>query len=123
MTFTIQWKKNGVFITFKGIVQSQTLIDANNYLLSNADFDSLDYQVFDFSKVKDFKVTTYDMSIIGSMNSSQSVFNKKINIAFVTSNNYIKEQIEEYKLYMKKTDWEIQIFSNLKEAKKWARNE
>ncbi|HKL08528.1 MAG TPA: hypothetical protein VJ896_07125 [Bacteroidales bacterium] len=123
MTFSIQWQKKGVFITFRGIVKAQNLIDANNYLLSNADFDSLDYQVFDFSKVKDFKVTTYDMSIIGSMNSSQSVFNKKINIAFVTSNNYIKEQIEEYKLYMKKTDWEIQIFSNLKEAKKWARNE
>ena len=51
MTFTIQWKKNGVFITFKGIVQSQTLIDANNYLLSNADFDSLDYQIFDFSNI------------------------------------------------------------------------
>ena len=123
MTFSIQWQKNGVFITFRGIVKAQNLIDANNYLLSNADFDSLDYQVFDFSKVKDFKVTTYDMSIIGSMNSSQSVFNKKVKIAFVTSNNYIKEQIEEYKLYMKKTDWEIQIFSNLKEAKKWARNE
>ncbi|MFO7842401.1 MAG: hypothetical protein R6V16_01210 [Bacteroidales bacterium] len=123
MTFSIQWQKNGVFITFRGVVKAQNLIDANNYLLSNADFDSLDYQVFDFSKVKDFKVTTYDMSIIGSMNSSQSVFNKKVKIAFVTSNNYIKEQIEEYKLYMKNTDWEIQIFSNLKEAKKWAQNE
>lgn len=123
MTFSIQWQKNGVFITFRGVVKAQNLIDANNYLLSNADFDSLDYQVFDFSKVKDFKVTTYDMSIIGSMNSSQSVFNKKVKIAFVTSNNYIKEQIEEYKLYMKNTDWKIQIFSNLKEAKKWAQNE
>jgi len=120
MTFTIQWKKNGVFITFKGIVQSQTLIDANNYLLSNADFDSLDYQIFDFSDVEDFKATTYDMSIIGTMNNAQTIFNKKIKVAFITSDHYILEQINEYKSYMHKTDWEIQTFTNLKEAKKWA---
>jgi|SRR6056297_2500788 len=119
MTFTIQWKKNGVFITFKGIVQSQTLIDANNYLLSNADFDSLDYQIFDFSDVEDFKATTYDMSIIGTMNNAQTIFNKKIKVAFITSDHYILEQINEYKSYMHKTDWEIQTFTNLKEAKKW----
>jgi len=120
MTFTIQWKKNGVFITFKGIVQSQTLIDANNYLLSNADFDSLDFQIFDFSDVEDFKATTYDMSIIGTMNNAQTIFNKKIKVAFITSDHYILEQINEYKSYMHKTDWEIQTFTNLKEAKKWA---
>ena len=119
MTFTIQWKKNGVFITFKGIVQSQTLIDANNYLLSNADFDSLDYQIFDFSDVEDFKATTYDMSIIGTMNNAQTIFNKKIKVAFITSDHYILEQINEYKSYMHKTDWEIRSFTNLKEAKKW----
>ena len=119
MTFTIQWKKNGVFITFRGIVQSQTLIDANNYLLSNADFDSLDYQVIDFSDVEDFKATSYDMGIIGSMNNSQTLFNKKIKVAFITSDNYIKEQIKEYNKYMIKTEWEIQFFNKLQEAKKW----
>lgn len=119
MTFTIQWQGKGVFITFRGIVKSQDLIDANNYLLSNADFDSLDYQVIDFSDVEDFKATSYDMGIIGSMNNSQTLFNKKIKVAFITSDNYIKEQIKEYNKYMIKTDWEIQTFNNLKEAKKW----
>ena len=119
MTFTIQWQEKGVFITFRGIVKSQDLIDANNYLLSNADFDSLDYQVIDFSDVEDFKATSYDMGIIGSMNNSQTLFNKKIKVAFITSDNYIKEQIKEYNKYMIKTDWEIQIFNNLQEAKKW----
>ena len=119
MTFTIQWQEKGVFITFRGIVKSQDLIDANNYLLSNADFDSLDYQVIDFSDVEDFKVTSYDMGIIGSMNNSQTLFNKKMKVAFITSDIYIKEQIKEYNKYMIKTDWEIQIFKNLQEAKKW----
>ena len=119
MTFTIQWQEKGVFITFRGIVKSQDLIDANNYLLSNADFDSLDYQVVDFSDVENFKATSYDMGIIGSMNNSQTLFNKKIKVAFITSDNYIKEQIKEYNKYMIKTDWEIQIFNNLQEAKKW----
>ncbi|MDK2977315.1 MAG: hypothetical protein PWP52_10 [Bacteroidales bacterium] len=117
MTFTIQWKDKGVFITFRGIVKSQDLIDANNYLLSNADFDSLDYQVIDFSDVEDFKATSYDMGILGSMNSSQSLFNKKIKVAFITSDDYIKEQIKEYNKYMINTDWEIHTFNNLKEAK------
>ncbi|MGC9375219.1 MAG: hypothetical protein ACP5DQ_09285 [Bacteroidales bacterium] len=121
MTFTIQWQDKGVFITFRGIVKSQDLMDANNYLLSNADFDSLNYQIFDFSEVEDFKVTPYDMSLIGTMNSAQTIFNKKIKVAFITSDPYTLEQINEYKSYMHKTDWELQSFTNLKEAKKWVK--
>lgn len=120
MTFTIQWQNKGVFITFRGIVKSQDLMDANNYLLSNADFDSLNYQIFDFSEVEDFKVTPYDMGLIGTMNSAQTIFNQKIKIAFITSDPHTLEQINEYKSHMHKTDWELQTFTNLKEAKNWA---
>jgi hypothetical protein len=78
--------------------------------------------VINFYEVENFKATPYDMSIIGSMNSSQTMFNKKIRVAFVTSDPYILEQIKEYQKYMVKTDWEIRTFSNLDEAKNWAEN-
>ncbi len=119
MTFTIQWQKKGAFITFRGIVTSQDLIDANNYLLSNANFEQIDYQVFDFSETEDFQVTTYDMSILGSMDNSQAAFNKKMKVAFVTKDNYMKELIAEYKRFLAKTDWESEIFDDQETAKKW----
>ncbi|MFP4025780.1 MAG: STAS/SEC14 domain-containing protein [Thiohalospira sp.] len=119
MTFTIQWQKKGAFITFRGIVTSQDLIDANNYLLSNANFEQIDYQVFDFSDIEDFQVTTYDMSILGSMDNSQATFNKMMKVAFVTKDNYVKELITEYKRFMVGTDWKTEIFDDLETAKKW----
>lgn len=119
MTFNIKWHKKGVFLKFRGIVNSQDLIDANNYLISNANFELIDYQIFDFSEIDDFQITAYDMAIIGSMDKSQSEFNKKMKVAVITTDNYVKELTREYNIFMIGTDWSSQIFNDIETAKKW----
>lgn len=119
MTFNIKWHKKGVFLKFRGIVNSHDLIDANNYLISNANFETIDYQIFDFSEINDFQITTYDMAIIGSMDKSQAGFNKKIKIAVITNDDYIKELTKEYNKYMSGTDWTSRVFNDIETAKKW----
>ncbi|MFO7828733.1 MAG: hypothetical protein R6V23_08950 [Bacteroidales bacterium] len=119
MTFNIKWHKKGVFLKFRGIVNSQDLIDANNYLISNANFELIDYQIFDFSEIDDFQITAYDMAIIGSMDKSQAEFNKKMKVAVITTDNYVKELTTEYNTFMKGTGWSSQIFNDIETAKKW----
>lgn len=119
MTFNIKWHKKGVFLKFRGVVNSQDLIDANNYLISNADFETIDYQIFDFSEIDDFQITAYDMAIIGSMDKSQAEFNKKMKVAVISNDDYIKELTREYNAFMIGTDWVSKVFNNIETAKKW----
>jgi hypothetical protein len=119
MTFNIIWDKEGVYVKFRGVVTAQDLIDANNYVLSNANFDSICYQIFDFLDIDDFNISSYDIEIIAMMDKSQSEIKKEMKIAIVTKNNYIKEITSEYDQYMTGSDWETKIFDSIEIAKFW----
>ncbi|MDA3953151.1 MAG: hypothetical protein PF485_05865 [Bacteroidales bacterium] len=119
MTFNIIWDKEGVYVKFRGVVTAQDLIDANNYVLSNANFDSICYQIFDFLDIDDFNISSYDIEIIAMMDKSQSEIKKEMKIAIVTKNNYIKEITSEYDQYMTGSDWETKIFDSIEIAKIW----
>ena len=56
MTFNINWYKKGVYVKFRGIVTAQDLIDANNYVISNVNFETIDYQIFDFLFIEILKL-------------------------------------------------------------------
>lgn len=119
MTFNIKWYKKGVYLKFRGIVTAQDLIDANNYVISNSEFESIDYQIFDFGDIDEFRVTSHDINIIGTMDKSQSDFNKEMKVAVVTNDNYVKEITAEYDQIMIGSNWVTRIFKSYELAKKW----
>ena len=119
MTFNINWDKDGVYVKFSGVVTAQDLIDANNYVLSNANFESINYQIFDFLHVDDFKVTSHDITLIAMMDKSQIESKKEMKIAILTMNNYVKELTLEYDQFMTGSDWETKIFETAEAAKEW----
>ena len=120
MTFNINWDKHGVYVKFRGVVTAQDLIDANNYVISNANFESINYQIFDFSDIEDFKITSYDINIIGVMDKSQTDVKNEMKVAIVTEDDYVKEITKEYDQIMSGSNWVTQIFPNNELAKKWA---
>lgn len=119
MTFNINWDKKGVYVKFRGIVTAQDLIDANNYLISNANFETIDYQIFDFSTIDDFQITTYDIRIIGVMDKSQTDFKKEMKVAIITEDDYVREITTEYDHIMSESKWITRVFSDYNAAKKW----
>ncbi|MFC2096320.1 hypothetical protein ACFLQ3_01305 [Bacteroidota bacterium] len=119
MTFNINWDKKGVYLKFRGVVTAQDLIDANNYVISNVNFEEIDYQIFDFLHIDDFKVTTYDINIVASMDKSQTEFKKKMKVAIVTQDDYVKEITSEYDQFMTGSDWKTEIFPSYEKAKEW----
>ena len=119
MTFNINWSKEGVYVKFSGVVTAQDLIDANNYVLSNANFESINYQIFDFLQIDDFKVTSHDITLIAMMDKSQIESKEEMKIAILTVNNYVKEITSEYDQFMIGSAWETKIFETAEAAKEW----
>jgi len=120
MTFNINWDKKGVYVKFHGIVNAQDLIDANNYVISNAKFETINYQIFDFLNIEDFKITSYDINIIGVMDKSQTDAKKEMKVAIVTQDDYVREITTEYDQIMSQSNWETKIFPNYEMALEWA---
>ncbi len=123
MTFTINWDKNGVYVKFRGVVNAQDLIDANNYVISNANFESINFQIFDFLDIEEFKITSYDISIIGVMDKSQTDVKKDMKVAVVTQSDYVREITAEYDKIMSGSNWETNIFPSLEAAREWVISE
>lgn len=121
MTFNINWDKKGAYVKFRGIVTAQDLIDANNYLISNANFERISYQIFDFLNIEDFKITSFDISIIGVMDKSQTEFKNEMKIAILTQDDNVKVITGEYDQLMSGSNWVTKIFADLESAKKWVK--
>ena len=119
MTFNINWDNNGVYIKFRGIVNSQDLIDANNYLISNANFDTIKYQLFDFLDIEEFQIGKADMEIIGTMDKSQSDFKNDMKIAIITNDDYVRKMTVHYDQFMAGSNWITKVFSNVQTARAW----
>jgi len=121
MTFNINWDKRGAYVKFHGIVSAQDLIDANNYLISNANFEGINYQIFDFLNIEEFKITSFDISIIGVMDKAQTEFKKEMKIAILTQDNYVRKITKEYDQLMEGSNWITKIFDNMENAKQWVK--
>lgn len=120
MTFNINWDKKGVYIKFRGVVTAQDLIDANNYVISNANFELINYQIFDFLTIENFKITSYDINIIGVMDKSQTDFKKEMKVAIITEDDYVKKITSEYDQIMSGSNWITKTFSTFEDAKAWS---
>lgn len=120
MTFNINWDKTGVYVKFRGIVNSQDLIDANNYVISNKNFETISYQIFDFNNIDEFNITKEDIIIIGTMDKSQTDFKKDMKVAIVTQDDYVRKITTDYDQIMSDSSWDTKIFSDVDSARKWA---
>lgn len=119
MTFNINWDKNGVYVKFRGNVTPQDLIDANNYVISNAKFESIEYQIFDFLHIDEFLITSYDITIIGTMDKGQVDFKEKMKVAILSQDDHVIEITKEYEQLMDGTSWETNIMTNIDDAREW----
>ena len=121
MTFNINWDKEGVYIKFRSVVIARDLIDANNYIISNANFESIDYQIFDFLDIEDFKITPYDIAIIATMDKSQTEFNNDMKVAIITTDDYVREITTEYDQYLTDSNWITRTFEDVENARQWVK--
>lgn len=119
MTFNIKWGKKVVHVKFRGKVTSQDLIDANNYLISNSEFENIHNQIFDFLDISEFLITKKDIEIVATMDKAQSEWNKIMKIAIITTDQDVREITQYYIKLMEESGWITRIFDDPIEAQEW----
>jgi hypothetical protein len=119
MPYTIVWRPDGVIVRFFGIVTFEENMAANGQLYGDPRFESLRYQIADFSEVTDFLVSEKETSIIAQLDFQSTRWNSHVKAAHVTRNKTIIKLIDLYKEQMQETSWEIGLFETLEEALDW----
>ncbi len=106
-------------VTLWGKVTFKDIDAADGLLYGDARFEKMDFQIFDSTDVEEFDLSAIDLQMIGALDKSSSVWNKKMKVALVAKDPEFIQLIEEYKKVMEDTGWKIIVFDTLDEAKNW----
>jgi len=120
MSFKLEWKGSNVIITFMDNFLYKDSFEANNLIYGDSRFDTMKYQIADFSKIAKAEYTEDEIKIIATLEKSSAIWNNNVKEAIVTSDTVcISHIIAPYLEAMKETNWKIKIFKNSVEAEKW----
>ena len=120
MSFKIDWKGSNIIISFTKDFTYKDSYEVNNLIYGDSRFDTMKYQLADFSKIEKAEFTEDEIRIISTLEKSSAIWNNNMKSAIVTSPNVNLSFITEpYFEIMKNTNWEFKIFENRIEAEKW----
>jgi len=121
MSYTVNYKNNGFFLTHKGLVTISELHEANGCIHGHKNFDSQAYQIInlldaDFSKISEKKSIEPALT---DLSASKTRPNVKVALIAkeINSINFCKGYIFESQKHDSK--WEFKIFSDLQSALEW----
>ncbi|WP_299528808.1 hypothetical protein [uncultured Lutibacter sp.] len=120
MSFNIEWKGSNVIVSFTKDFTYKDSYEVNNLIYGDSRFDSMKYQIADFSKIEKVEFTDEEIKIISTLEKSSAIWNNNMKSAIITSESVCLSFITEpYFEMMKSTNWEFKIFKNRIEAEKW----
>ena len=120
MSFKIEWKGSNIIVSFTKNLTYKDSFEVNNLIYGDSRFDTMKYQIADFSKIEKAEFTEDEIKIITTLEKSSTIWNNNIKLAIVTSPNVcLNFIIDPYFETMKSTNWEFKIFKNSIEAEKW----
>jgi hypothetical protein len=124
MSFNIHWKGSNVIVSFTGNFTYNDSFEVNNLIYGDSRFDSMKYQIADFSKIEKFEFTEDEIKIISTLEKTSTVWNNSVKVAVIDSDTIsLSAIIDPYIETMKTTNWEIKVFNNLDEAMNWCSKE
>ncbi len=119
MIKAIEYKKDGVRLSFYGKITSNEIMDANTELINHPEFESFNYQLWIFDPVEDFVLRTNDLQRMAEQDKKASEKNSNIKVAIFSSSQLVFGLGRMYEAIYGEGPWEIMIFYNLDEAEKW----
>ena len=121
MSFNYKWTDNNIIVEFHGDLILEDINSANNIIYSDARFDTMQYQIADFSDVTSFNLTSENVKMVSVIDRTSTVWNNNIKIACISNNKIITDNIKIYLKIMDATAWSCKIFKSKKEALKWCK--
>lgn len=123
MPYTLKWIGSNVFVTMLGEITFDEIIKCNELIYGDYRFDSMIYQLVDFTKITDFnmseKFEPSEFQQLIVLEKSATRWNNDVKVAIVSTNDFINSLMEEYANSLKDTGWKCGIFECVQSAKKW----
>ena len=113
------WVPKGVIITFSDVVDGEELFQAAEELYSDERFDNIRYQIWDNTKVTEFKVEVDWMIKIAAWDKAAALSNPNMKVAIVALVEMTQTLTSLYQAESFTSSWEIQMFSTMDEAQQW----
>ncbi len=120
MAHEIFWEEKGILIKFSGIVTQEEVHKIKDTIYRNGKYDTIKYQISDYSNVAEIILTTFDANILGILGRQSTRWNRwRVRNAIVTRDAQFIPIVNSYLKEMESTDWENRIFETLEKAYEW----
>lgn len=117
----MEWDDSNPIVTFFGDVTFKDIMEANDRIIGDRRFDSMVYQVFDFTHSDHVEFPDGYAKIIARLDSSSSTWNRNVRVATVSPDSKVRDRIEEYNAMMKTSPWKTKTFKAFDEALAWCK--
>ena len=105
-----------------GIVTGREINLVNLNIFEDRRFNSISYQLMDFSGVKSLKVTEKEVKDAAFQDMVAAKSNPNIKMAAVAPQDIIRKLAEIYAEYSEPSQWETRIFDTVENANKWLKS-
>ena len=123
MAHEIIWEKEGVLIKLSGTVAYDDIIRINDSLYGDMRFDTLKYQISDYTNVTEILLTTFDATVIGHLDKSSARWNSQMIDAVVSQDPAFTPIVNAYFKSLSDTQWKCRLFENLDDCYNWIQSE
>ena len=122
MNYDIEWIENGVYVKLRNRIDDRLIVYVNGLIIGNESFEQINYQIWDFSEVNYYTISSDKGKEVGALDKAASIWNRQTKVAIVTENKLLIDYTKEYIEEITNTAWECKIFQKLEQAKKWIFN-
>ena len=123
MSYNTFWENKGVRWKFHGSVTSKEVMKSNMDIYGDPRFDSIRYQIADFTEVLDVSFNEKDMQKIAYLDRAASRSNPQIKVALIAPTDSVRKILKEYSMYSMESPWVIKIFESLEAVESWLHRE
>ena len=124
MASKLFWEEKGILVKHSGTVTNEEVMKMNDIMYGDRRYESIIYQIADYTEVTTNLVTAADAKVIGTLDRTSSVWSsKRMRLAVVTNDEKFMPIVKTYFNEFEGTEWEGRIFESLDKAYEWVKSE
>jgi hypothetical protein len=110
MAYQLTWHAYGVYIRYLEVLSFQDLINVQGKLIGDRRYDSLKYEIDDFTGVEAHHITMHQAQLIGKMDKAASNYNLRKQHIIIFNNPAYSPLVDKYLEALADTSWETHLF-------------
>ncbi|MDP6831096.1 MAG: hypothetical protein QF521_10775 [Alphaproteobacteria bacterium] len=121
MAYELVWEPRGKITRYTGIISDDDILRAIQTTTADPRFESLEYQIADFSDADTIVVSSETIRSTASLDREASLRNPKIRVAIVGHEQALLGLANMYRIYFELDGgtWQQEQFKTLEEARAW----